>query len=100
METKIFQKYCAEIVNEIDHKYSIKRDSQLALSQLIEELGELAKEVNCKKLRNKNPEFKKLENEFADVFLQFAKLADMHGVDLEKSVKQKIETLKERKYLK
>jgi NTP pyrophosphatase (non-canonical NTP hydrolase) len=99
METKNFQKYCAEIVTKIDRKYKIERDAQLALSQLIEELGELAKEINRKKLRRENPDSKKLEDEFADVFLQFAKLAEMHEVDLEKSVLQKIGELKKRSYL-
>jgi len=81
-------------VTKIDRKYKIERDAQLALSQLIEELGELAKEINRKKLRRENPDSKKLEDEFADVFLQFAKLAEMHEVDLEKSVLQKIGELK------
>lgn len=99
MDIKDFQKYCAEIVSKIDQKFKIKRDAQLALSQLIEEIGELAKEVNRKNLRHEDPDFKKLENEFADVFLQLAKLASMHEVGLEKAVNQKIKELKERKYL-
>ena len=98
MESTEFQKYCADVVSQIDNKFNIDRDAQLALCQLVEEIGELAKEVNRKKLRNKEAEFADLENEFADVFLQFAKLADMHGIDLEKSVAQKIERLKERGY--
>lgn len=99
MKTFEFQKYCAEIVTKIDLKYKIERDAQLALSQFIEEIGELAKEVNRKKLRNETPEQENLADEFADVFLQFSKLADMHGIDLEKSVRRKIEKLREKSYL-
>ncbi len=99
METKEFQKYCSDIVGQIDKKFDIDRNAQLALAQLIEEIGELAKEINRKKLRHKNPEIEDLENEFADVFLQFSMLASMHDIDIEKSVKNKIEKLKERKYL-
>ena len=96
MEVKDFQKLSAEIVKKIDNKYSISRDAQLNISQLVEELGELAKVANLKKLRNKDPEKKDLEDEFADVFLQLAALADIFKLDLEKSVLEKIETLKQR----
>lgn len=99
METNEFQKTCAEVVKKIDNKFGLIRDAQLNVSQLVEELGELVKEVNRKKLRNKEPEKKDLENEFADVFLQFATLADNFDVDLEKSVLEKIEVLKQREYL-
>ena len=94
METKEIQKLAAEIVDKIDEKFNIDRDIQLNLSQLLEELGELARVVNSEKLRNKIPEKGKLEDEFADVFLQLAKLADKMGVDLEKSTLDKIEVLK------
>jgi NTP pyrophosphatase (non-canonical NTP hydrolase) len=96
MEAKELQKLAVEIVDKIDIKFNLKRDAQLNLSQLIEELGELAKVVNLEKLRNKKPEKKNLEDEFADVVLQLAKLADLFDIDLEKATLDKIETLKKR----
>lgn len=99
MDIKEFQKKCAEVVSKIDKKFEIERDSQLALSQFLEEIGELAKEVNLKKLRKKEPNKENLSGEFADVFLQLAMLADMHGVDIEEVTENKIKVLKERGYL-
>ncbi len=96
MEAKELQKLAAEIVDKIDVKFKLQRDAQLGLSQLIEELGELAKVVNLEKLRNKKPERKDLEDEFADVVLQLAKLANLFDVDLEKVILDKIEILKKR----
>jgi len=96
MQVKDFQKLAARIVGEIDGKYDIRRDGQLAVSQLVEELGELVREVNSEKLRSKKPAKKDLEDEFADVSLQLCKLAEMFKVDLEKAVLDKIEILKER----
>lgn len=96
MDTKEFQKLSSQIVKKIDKKYNIDRDAQLNLSQLLEELGELARVANLKKLRNKNPEKKDLEDEFADVLLQLAALADFFDIDLEKAVLDKIEILKQR----
>jgi len=99
MDIKEFQKKCADAVDKIDKKYGIERDPQLAFTQLIEEIGELAKDVNSKRLRKTDPDKKNLSGEFADVFLQLAMLAKMHGVDLEEAVENKINKLKERGYL-
>lgn len=99
MNVKDFQKKCADIVSQIDKKYEIERNPQLAFTQLIEEIGELAKDINMPELRKKSPDKNNLELEFADVILQLAKLAEMHNVDLEEAVEGKIEILKERGYL-
>lgn len=99
MEVLEFQKKCSAIVKKIDNKYSVERNEQFTMSQLIEELGELAKEVNREKLRGKKAEKSDLEDEFADVVLQLFTLAESFDIDIEKSVKTKIETLKQRHQL-
>ena len=96
MEVLEFQKVCSSIVKKIDKKYSIDRTEQVNISQLIEELGELAKEVNKEKLRGKKAEKSDLEDEFADVILQLLTLAETFEVDIEKAVKTKIKILKQR----
>ena len=58
MDVKEFQRLAVETVDKIDEKAGLNRDAQLGVSQLIEELGELAKEANREKLRNqKSPAF-------------------------------------------
>ena len=99
METKEFQKKCFDIVDKIDKKYGIDRNPQLSFTQLVEEIGELAKDINLPVLRNKEPDKENLAGEFADVFMQLATLAEMHGVDLEDAVEKKIRNLKDRDYL-
>lgn len=99
METKDFQKVCAEVVGKIDKKFNINRDAQLSFTQFVEEVGELAKDVNSKRLRNTEPDAENLAGEFADVFMQLAILAEMHGVDLEEATTKKFEKLKARGYL-
>jgi len=99
METQEFQKKCADIVEKIDKKYGIERDPQLSFTQLIEEIGELAKDINSRRLRKQEPDKENLSGEFADVFLQLATLAKMHNIDLEEAVENKIKKLKERGYL-
>jgi NTP pyrophosphatase (non-canonical NTP hydrolase) len=99
MDIKQFQKKCFEVVKSIDKKFKIVRDSQLSFCQLSEEMGELIKEIDKPKLRNKEVDRKNLEGEFADVFLQLSVLAEINGVDIEKVVDEKIEELKSRGYL-
>jgi len=99
MEIKEFQKMCADVVDKIDKKYGIERDPQLAFTQLMEEIGELARDINLKRLRRKEPDKENLSGEFADVFLQLAMLTEMHNIDLEEAIENKIKKLKERGYL-
>jgi NTP pyrophosphatase (non-canonical NTP hydrolase) len=96
METKELQKRAAETVDMVDKKFKLKRDAQLNLAQMMEEIGELAKEVNLPVLRNKERDKENLEGEFGDVFLQLSKLADLTNVDLEQATLNKIEILKKR----
>jgi NTP pyrophosphatase (non-canonical NTP hydrolase) len=96
METKELQKIAVEIVDTLDKKFNIDRDLQLNFTQLIEEIGELAKDVNSKRLRNKDHDKENMEGEFADVLIQLAKLAHTLDIDLESAVQNKIEILKKR----
>lgn len=96
MEVKEFQKKSAEIVFALDKKYSVNRTEQMAMSQLVEELGELAKEVNRPALRNQPHNKEALEDEFADVALQFLALAQKLNIDVEKATEKKIKILIEK----
>ena len=96
METKDLQTTAVDTVDILDKKFNVNRDAQLNFTQMVEEIGELAKDVNMPKLRHKEPDKENLKGEFADVFLQFAKLADLMNVDLEQAVLNKIQTLKQR----
>jgi NTP pyrophosphatase (non-canonical NTP hydrolase) len=96
---KELQKKYANIVRKIDNKYNIKRDVYLSFAQLIEEIGELAEEINKPKLRNKPINKENLEGELADVILQIAILADISEIDIEEAVEKKLNVLKERGYL-
>ena len=96
METRELQKMAVEIVDILDRKFGVNRDLQLNFTQLMEEIGELAKDVNQKRLRNREPDRENMEGEFADVLIQLAKLAHMLDVDLESAVHRKIEELRKR----
>ena len=96
MEVKELQSLGNELISKIDEKQDISRTEVLTMSQLVEEFGELAKEVNRKDLRGQDFLKENLADEFADVFLQFSKLISQFNLDLEKSVLDKIEVLNKR----
>ncbi len=96
MEFGRVQKTIAGTVEKIDEKLGVRRDELLTISQLVEELGELARAVNSEKLGRGKIELEKLEDEFADVFIQLATLANLHQIDLERVVFKKIEILRKR----
>jgi len=91
-----FQEMCAKIVSDIDAKYNISRDPHFSFTQFMEEIGELAKEINKPRLRNKEIDKENLKGEFADVILQLFALAKILGINLEEAVESKIKILKER----
>lgn len=87
---------CSKVVSDIDAKYNITRDPQFSFTQFMEEVGELAKEINKPRLRNKEIDRENLQGEFADVILQLSILATMFTIDFEEAVASKIKILKER----
>ncbi len=99
MEAKEFQKKCADLVEKMDDKFGVERNPQLSFTQMVEEIGELAKDINLKQLRKKDPDMENLSGEFADVFMQLSALARMYGVDLEEAVENKVKVLKNRGYI-
>jgi len=84
------------LVSEIDKKYGIKRDASLTFIQLLEEVGELAKEINKPNLRHSEIDRENLKGEFADVFLQLLTLAKLLEVNLPEALDDKIKILKKR----
>jgi NTP pyrophosphatase (non-canonical NTP hydrolase) len=96
METREFQRMCSKLIRDIDAIYNINRDPQFGFTQMMEEVGELAKDINLPKLRDKEIDMENLKGEFADVFLLLANLAEMHGVDLEEAVMSKAKIIKAR----
>jgi len=96
MNMKELQNRAAGVVRAIDKKYDIKRDPHFSFTQLMEEIGELARAINMPKLRGQELDLANLREEFADVLLQITVLAEMHNVDLEEAVQEKIKVLKER----
>lgn len=86
-----------KVIDAIDEKYGVERTPQFTAVKLIEECGELAVEVNLENIKGLDDErLEKISHEIADVLILIAKLSDQYGIDLEKSLVEKLNILKER----
>ena len=90
------QKTCVDIIKHVDKKYKIKRDIDLSYFQLLEEIGELARELNSPRLRNKKIDQKNLRGELADVAIQLFGLAQLLKIDISRAVQEKIKIINQR----
>ncbi len=101
MDLKEFQQEAVGLVDVIDEKYEMKHDDKFTLMHLMEEMGELAREIHNKETNRKGGMDKgNLEEEFGDLLILLAKIAENNDVDLQKAVQKKFEVLRKRHDLK
>ncbi len=96
MELKELQKKSDEIIDKMDEKFKCKHCVNHTFLHLIEEIGEIAREINKPNIRNKDIDKEELGKELADVMIFVLRLANLHDIDLEESIKEKINELTER----
>jgi len=89
-----------KIIEEHNKKHNLKHNKETVFPHLIEEVGELATELNHGiDSWRENFDEEKLSEEMADVLDQLFNLATDHNIDLEKAFKKKIKKLRKRFYL-
>ena len=96
METKELQKIIKDHVAQMDEKYKSKHDSEATFNHIIEEIGEVANQINKPKIRNEKIIKEELADEIADVFILLTHLASINDIDIEKCIINKIKKLKQR----
>lgn len=85
-----------ELIKEFDAAYKAKHDSDTTIIHLVEEFGEIARELYNQKSGRAKFNKKNLEGELADMYLLLAQLAETQGIRIETAVTEKIKELKER----
>ena len=90
------QKASAELIEEFDALLNGKHDTDTTLIHLVEELGEIAREIYNEKSGRGSFSKKNFEGEIADMYLLLAQLATTKGISVESAVAAKIKELKER----
>jgi NTP pyrophosphatase (non-canonical NTP hydrolase) len=96
MELKELQKKSDEIIDKMDEKFKCKHCVNNTFMHLIEEVGEVADELNKPNIRGKEIDKKELGKELADVIMFSSRLASLNDIDLEEAIDGKINELIER----
>lgn len=96
MDAKEIQNKVDEIINKIDTKLNVNHDANHTIIHLIEEIGELARQINNKNIRNIEQDKANIEEELADVLILTMRLANIYNVDTESAIIGKINKLKQR----
>ncbi len=94
MDIKTFHKEVEELFNKISDKRGQKHKEEEIFIHLIEEIGEIARQLTNKKIRKEKFDLKNLEEEISDSILFLTYLASLYEIDLEKSLKKDVEKLK------
>ena len=91
MDIKEAQDEAWKIIEEYNKKHGLDHKKDTVFYHLIEEVGELARELYAEK-NNWRGEFnkEKFEDELADVFAQLLFLAKDYDVDIEAAFKRKV----------
>ncbi|MFA9289149.1 MAG: MazG nucleotide pyrophosphohydrolase domain-containing protein [Weeksellaceae bacterium] len=103
MDIKSLQEQTANLLDPKDRKINLKTPEEYAILaktvKLNEEVGELCNDIlSILQLQRKSKlsrfEKKNMYQEFADVMIVLMQLASLANVDMERAVKEKIETIK------
>ncbi|MCD6590993.1 MAG: hypothetical protein J7K72_03395, partial [Candidatus Aenigmarchaeota archaeon] len=94
MDIKTFHKEVEELFNKISDKRGQKHTEEEIFIHLIEEIGEIARQLTNKKIREEKFDHKNLEEEISDSIMFLIYLASLYKIDLENSLKKDVEKLK------
>jgi NTP pyrophosphatase (non-canonical NTP hydrolase) len=97
MEMKEAQKLSFKLLEEINKKNNIKHDPDSMFLSLVEEVGEVARELS-KKQKNWREEFdkEKLSDELADIISRTFIIAQDNDIDMDLAFNAKINKIKQR----
>lgn len=90
------QKKSSEIIDIIDRKMKGIHDNDTTMIHLMEELGEISRQIYSQKMGRDKFDRENLAEEIADVTMLLNKLATLNEIDVETAVNNKINNLKKR----
>ena len=95
MEIKQFQKEILDVFSQMDKMPNRKEHTkQSALIHLVEEIGEIARQVTNEYHRPEKFNKENLSSELADSLMFIVLIADLYKIDLSNEMKESIERVK------
>jgi len=95
-ESYELQEKAIKVVNNIDSITGINHDKETTFMHLVEEFGEIARQLYNERSGRDKIDIENLKEEIADVYLLLAKLAPFYKIDLEEAINKKIKILEKR----
>jgi NTP pyrophosphatase (non-canonical NTP hydrolase) len=96
MDLNEFQAKATAQISKYDHYHKITHDVEFTLIHLMEEFGELAREIYNEKSGRDKLDLKNLSGEMADILILIAQLAKNYNIQLETAATDKLKELKGR----
>ncbi len=94
MDLKQFQNEVKELFDKISEKRNFEHTKEEIFVHLIEEIGELARQITNEKVRKDKFDLENVKEEIADSILFLTCLASRYGADIEEILRKDIEKLK------
>ena len=96
MELKEFQRDAVELIKKIDDKHRGKHDSDTTIIHIVEEIGEVARQLYNEKIGRDKLNKENIAEEISDCMLLLTQLAHNFNIDIENAIKLKMKKLKKR----
>jgi NTP pyrophosphatase (non-canonical NTP hydrolase) len=98
MEIKEAQKQSFEILEKINNKNNVEHNPDSMFISLVEEVGEVARELSKKQKNTKRGDFnkKELADELADIISRTLIIAEDNNINMDEAFTEKLKKIKER----
>jgi NTP pyrophosphatase (non-canonical NTP hydrolase) len=96
MKISEMQKKAVDIIRRLDDKNKGDHSTEAIFAHLIEEVGEIARELYNQRSGRKKLDKEHLAGEIADVCLLLSQLSENYGIDLGSAIEKKLSQLEKR----
>lgn len=96
MDIKDISKRIHKFQKERFSKYGSQLTSELIFTHLVEEIGEIARQIFSKGSGMRKYDQENLKEEITQSILDLLVLSELHGIDLEKEIERKIKEMEQR----
>ena len=91
-----FQKLAVKLVEDLDKIRNINHDKDVTMHHLMEELGEIAREIFNDKTGRDKIDLENLKGEVIDLIILTSYLAYLHDIKLDDALQYKLNNFKKR----
>ncbi|MFA4880226.1 MAG: MazG nucleotide pyrophosphohydrolase domain-containing protein [Candidatus Doudnabacteria bacterium] len=95
MSMKSAQEQIKNIFDEINKKKGLKPDPYYSFVRIVEEIGEVARQIFSKKVRPEKYDEENFKEEIVDVIIELLYYSSLHGIEIEKMIFEKLEKIRQ-----